>query len=228
MILLIDNYDSFVHNLERYVRLFGLPTEVVRHDAPTLSQIRGRNPGAIVISPGPCAPQQAGISLEVVRQFARSIPILGICLGHQVIAEALGGRIVLSRQPMHGQTSLITHDGKAEFSTLDGPFQAARYHSLVVERASLPHELQITATTSDGTVMGLRGRRHSEEPEMSAPLVGWQFHPESILTSVGFELIRGFLREAHLLTDQVTPDFKRELPRGPRPPILKVPENVTF
>ena len=180
MILLIDNYDSFVHNLARYLEELGQRTRVVRNDA-----VLDLAPESIVLSPGPCDPSKAGICLDVVRQLGSRIPILGVCLGHQAIAEAYGGRVVRD-VPRHGHTSEVLHDGVGVFEDVPSPFPAARYHSLLVSRDGLPAELEVTARTRDGKIMGLRHRVH--------PVVGLQFHPESVLTKHGHRLLANFLR----------------------------------
>ncbi|GAV22658.1 anthranilate synthase component II [Carboxydothermus pertinax] len=185
MILLIDNYDSFTYNLVQYLGELGRQVEVRRNDSLTLSEIREMNPTHIIISPGPCTPNEAGISLEVVGLFAGKKPILGVCLGHQVIGQAFGGEVVRGKIPVHGKTSLIYHDGQGVYKGLPSPFRATRYHSLVVKKDSLPKELLITATTEDGTIMGIRHRYW--------PVEGVQFHPESIMTEYGKELLRNFL-----------------------------------
>lgn len=185
MLLLIDNYDSFVHNLARYFEELGCETRVVRNDAMTVAQIRDLAPAAIVISPGPCTPQQAGISCEVIRQLGSTLPILGVCLGHQAIAEALGGRVIRAPEPVHGRTSAIFHDERGLFRGIPSPFRATRYHSLIVEESQLPAELEVTARTEDGLVMGIRHRQ--------CPILGVQFHPESILTEHGRRLLANFL-----------------------------------
>jgi anthranilate synthase/aminodeoxychorismate synthase-like glutamine amidotransferase len=185
MIWLIDNYDSFTYNLVQYLLSSGVALEVHRNDAVTLTDIEMAQPSALILSPGPGSPDTAGICLDVVRQFAGHIPILGVCLGHQTIAQAFGGRVVRARRLMHGKTSPVHHDGKTLFSGLPSPFQAMRYHSLVVERDSLPPELEISAWTAEGEVMGIRHRR--------APVEGVQFHPESILTEHGLSLLLQFL-----------------------------------
>ncbi|MCZ6792438.1 MAG: aminodeoxychorismate/anthranilate synthase component II [Planctomycetota bacterium] len=189
MILLIDNYDSFVYNLARYLEELGQRTRVVRNDAIGLDEIRDLAPAAIVLSPGPCDPAKAGISLDVVRKLPDSMPILGVCLGHQSIAAALGARVVRGR-PVHGRASRIFHDGAGVFRGLPSPFRAARYHSLVVSPDGLPDELVISATSEDGTVMAIRHR--------SRPLEGIQFHPESVLTDHGHRLLTNFLERASL------------------------------
>jgi anthranilate synthase/aminodeoxychorismate synthase-like glutamine amidotransferase len=190
MILLIDNYDSFVHNLARYLRRLGQATEVVRNDAIDIAGVRDRRPDAFVLSPGPRTPNQAGCSLAVVREFWPNIPILGVCLGHQTIAAAFGGRIIRAAEPMHGRTSLVLHDGTGLFAGLPNPLTVCRYHSLVVDPASLPDCLQVTARTPDGTIMAVQHRQR--------PVIGVQFHPESILTDGGLALLAAFLRLARI------------------------------
>ncbi|MDN5293340.1 MAG: anthranilate synthase component [Eubacteriales bacterium] len=185
MILMIDNYDSFTYNLVQYLGELGQEVVVRRNDRITIPEIEAMDPSHIIISPGPCTPDEAGISLDVVRYFAGKKPILGVCLGHQAIGQAFGGRVVRGKYPMHGKTSLIYHDGKGVYRGLPSPFRATRYHSLVVERESLPPELEVTATTEDGTVMGIRHRYW--------PVEGVQFHPESIMTEYGKELLANFL-----------------------------------
>ncbi len=182
---MLDNYDSFTFNLVQYLGELGAECDVVRNDEISAEEVGERDPEAIVISPGPCTPKEAGISVEIVRRYAERLPILGVCLGHQSIAAAFGGQVVPARTLMHGKTSLIQHDGRGVFAGLPNPFEATRYHSLAVERESLPPELEVTAQTEDGEIMGLRHRHH--------PVIGVQFHPESILTSVGKDLLRGFL-----------------------------------
>jgi anthranilate synthase/aminodeoxychorismate synthase-like glutamine amidotransferase len=205
MILLIDNYDSFVFNLARYFQRLGQVTEVVRNTAINVNGIRALRPDAVVLSPGPCTPQEAGCSLEVVRQLADEVPMLGVCLGHQVIAEALGARIVRAREPVHGRSSPIHHDGRGLFAGLPDPFVGCRYHSLVVERASLPETLEVAAWTEDGTVMAIRHRQR--------PIVGLQFHPESILTDCGYALLAAFLRLAGLPVPLPLPGLDGEYER---------------
>ena len=185
MLLLIDNYDSFTYNLYQYLCELGTEIEVRRNDRVTLDEIEAMEPDFIVISPGPCTPNEAGISCHVIERFGPRIPILGVCLGHQAIGQVYGGRIVRAPEPMHGKTSLIHHQGQGVFHDLPAPFEANRYHSLIVERASLPHELEITAETDDDLIMGLRHRVY--------PVEGVQFHPESILTPAGKNLLRNFL-----------------------------------
>ncbi len=186
MILLIDNYDSFTYNLAQYLGQLGQQLVVRRNDEISVEEIARLRPERIVISPGPGTPRRAGITLEVIRRFAGQIPLLGVCLGHQAIGEAFGGRVVRARAIYHGKTSEIYHDGRTIFQGLPSPFLATRYHSLVVERSSLPGELEISAETADGVVMGLRHRRWKVE--------GVQFHPESVLTGVGLQLLENFLR----------------------------------
>lgn len=185
MILLLDNYDSFTYNLAQYLGELGCDVDVRRNDKISVEEIARRRPERIVISPGPCTPQEAGISVELIQKMAGKCPILGVCLGHQAIGAAFGGRIVRAPKIFHGKTSEIHHDGKNIFRGLPNPFTATRYHSLIVERKSLPRELAISAETKDGVIMGLRHRRHKIE--------GVQFHPESVLTEVGKQLLKNFL-----------------------------------
>jgi anthranilate synthase/aminodeoxychorismate synthase-like glutamine amidotransferase len=185
MILLIDNYDSFVYNLARYVRELGETPLVCRNDGLAMHEIERMAPSHIIISPGPCSPNEAGISIEVIRRFGPSIPVLGVCLGHQAIGTAFGAAIVRARQPMHGKVSRIHHDGSGIFTGLPSPFHATRYHSLAVSRASLPPVLRVTATADDGEIMALEHREYA--------VVGVQFHPESALTEHGYRLIDRFL-----------------------------------
>jgi len=202
MIVLIDNYDSFVYNLARYFQRLGHATRVLRNTAIDCDGVLALGPEAVVLSPGPCTPRQAGCSLQVVRELCAELPILGVCLGHQVIAEALGGRVVRAREPMHGRSSTIGHDGRGVFAGLPQPIVGCRYHSLAVEEASLPECLEVSARTDDGTVMALRHR--------DFPVVGLQFHPESILTGVGYPLLSGFLRLAGLDVSGVVLDIDGE------------------
>lgn len=187
-VLLIDNYDSFVWNLARYVAELGCEPTVRRHDAITLAAIDALAPSHIILSPGPCTPREAGISVDVVRRFGASLPTLGVCLGHQCIAAAYGGRVVPARQPMHGRTASIAHDGRGVFTGLPSPFRAARYHSLAVAAGDLPDALRVTARAEDGEIMALAHVTH--------PVVGVQFHPEAVLTEHGHALMRNFLRMA--------------------------------
>jgi para-aminobenzoate synthetase component 2 len=184
-VLLVDNYDSFVHNLARYVRELGHATEVRRNDALTLEEIRAAAPSHVILSPGPRTPREAGISNAVVRELGPTVPVLGVCLGHQCVADALGGRVVRAERPRHGKTSPVHHGGDGLFAGLPSPFDATRYHSLVVEPASVPECLEVTAHTAEGEIMALRHR--------SWPVWGVQFHPESILTRHGHALIGNFL-----------------------------------
>ncbi|MEE9221650.1 MAG: aminodeoxychorismate/anthranilate synthase component II [candidate division NC10 bacterium] len=186
MILVIDNYDSFTFNLVQHLGELGEKVRVVRNDKITLKEVEELRPARIVISPGPCTPKEAGISCDIISQFAGCIPILGVCLGHQCIGAAFGGRIVRAGRLMHGKTSMIHHDGRTLFRDLPNPFEATRYHSLLVERESLPACLEVSAETTEGEVMGLRHKDHLVE--------GVQFHPESILTAVGKDLLRNLLR----------------------------------
>lgn len=186
MILVVDNYDSFVYNLARYLQQLGVETRVVRNDELTVDDVRAWQPKAIVLSPGPCDPDQAGCSLELVSRLHAEIPMLGVCLGHQTIAQALGGRIVRAPRPLHGVASTIHHTGEGLFVDLPSPLQVGRYHSLVVERESLPAELLPTAFSDDGVVMALQHRE--------LPLYGVQFHPESVLTQHGYAMLANFLQ----------------------------------
>jgi anthranilate synthase/aminodeoxychorismate synthase-like glutamine amidotransferase len=185
MILLLDNYDSFTYNLAQYLGELGCDVEVHRNDKISVEEIARRKPERIVISPGPCTPQDAGICVELVQKLTGKFPILGVCLGHQAIGAAFGGKIIRAPKLFHGKTSSISHDSKGVFRKLADPFTATRYHSLIVQRKSLPRELQITAETSDGIIMGLRHRRYKLE--------GVQFHPESVLTESGKQLLQNFL-----------------------------------
>src|SRR5687767_9407277 len=187
MLLIIDNYDSFTYNLVQYLGELGQTVEVRRNNQVTLDEIEsGLRPERIVISPGPGTPDDAGISIEVIEHFAGKIPLLGVCLGHQAIGQAFGGNVVRAPELMHGKSSEVSHDGRTIFDGLSDPFTAGRYHSLIVERESLPESLEISASTSDGIIMGLRHREWKIE--------GVQFHPESILTSEGKRLLANFLK----------------------------------
>ena len=188
MLLMIDNYDSFTYNLVQYLRVLHADVQVIRNDATSVAEIAGMRPEAIVISPGPCTPDQAGVSLEVVRELAGRLPILGICLGHQTIGQAFGGRVIRALEPMHGKVRPIRHSGEGVFHGLNNPLQVTRYHSLILERSSLPDCLAITAETEDGEIMGIRHKAFLLE--------GVQFHPEAILTSQGMELLDNFLKQA--------------------------------
>ncbi|MDO8036251.1 MULTISPECIES: aminodeoxychorismate/anthranilate synthase component II [Janthinobacterium] len=185
MLLMIDNYDSFTYNIVQYFGELGEDVRVYRNDEITIAQIEALNPDRICISPGPKAPAQAGISVEVLKHFAGKKPILGVCLGHQAIGEAFGGKVIRAKQVMHGKTSLIAHTGVGVFKGLPSPFTVIRYHSLAIERASLPSCLEVTAWTDDGEIMGVRHREYDIE--------GVQFHPESILSEHGHALLKNFL-----------------------------------
>jgi len=185
MILMIDNYDSFTYNLVQYLGELGQEVQVHRNDQISVADIERARPSHIVISPGPCTPTEAGVSVETIQKLGGKIPILGVCLGHQAIGQAYGGRIVRAKELMHGKTSMIQHTGQGVFRGLPSPFPATRYHSLVIERASLPECLEITAWTDDGEIMGVRHKRLAVE--------GVQFHPESILTQHGHALLKNFL-----------------------------------
>ena len=185
MILMLDNYDSFTYNLVQYLGELGADVRVVRNDEMTVAEIEALKPAKIVISPGPCSPNEAGVSLEVIRTFAGRVPILGVCLGHQAIGQAFGGVVVHAKELMHGKTSPVAHTGEGVFAGLPTPFTATRYHSLAVDRTSLPAELAVTAWTDDGEIMGLSHTRYDVE--------GVQFHPESILTEHGHRMLGNFL-----------------------------------
>ena len=185
MILLLDNYDSFTYNLAQYLGELGCTLEVHRNDKISVEEIVRRKPERIVISPGPCTPQEAGISVELIQKLAERFPILGVCLGHQAIGAAFRAKIVRAPKLFHGKTSEIEHDGKGIFRSLPNPLTATRYHSLIVERKSLPRDLQVSAETKDGIIMGLRHRKYKVE--------GVQFHPESVLTESGKQLLKNFL-----------------------------------
>lgn len=186
MLLMIDNYDSFTYNLVQYLGELGEDVSVYRNDQITVGEIEELKPDRVVISPGPCTPSEAGVSVETIEAFAGKLPILGVCLGHQSIGQAFGGRIVHAKQLMHGKTSMIYHEDSSLFTGLANPFEATRYHSLVVERESLPDCLEITAWTDDDEIMGLRHKEYAIE--------GVQFHPESILTEHGHALLKNFLQ----------------------------------
>ncbi len=185
MLLLIDNYDSFTYNLYQYLSELGAEIEVRRNDQVTLDEIEVMQPDSIVISPGPCTPNEAGLSCQIIETFGPRIPLLGVCLGLQAIGQVYGGRVIRAPEPMHGKTSLMYHQGQGVLRNLPQPFEAIRYHSLIVERSTLPDELEITAETADGLIMGLR--------HCIFPVEGVQFHPESIMTLVGKDLLRNFL-----------------------------------
>jgi para-aminobenzoate synthetase component 2 len=185
MLLMIDNYDSFTYNLVQYFGELGEDVQVYRNDKITVDEIESLRPQRLVISPGPCTPKEAGVSVEVIRHFAGRVPLLGVCLGHQSLAVAFGGQVIRAERLMHGKTSMIRHDGKTIYHNIDNPFEATRYHSLLVNRDSIPDCFEISAETQEGEVMGLRHRTLGVE--------GVQFHPESILTTVGRDLLRNFL-----------------------------------
>jgi anthranilate synthase/aminodeoxychorismate synthase-like glutamine amidotransferase len=185
MLLVIDNYDSFTYNLVQYLGEMGQEVHVVRNDEIPAAEIAALGPSHIVISPGPCTPNEAGISLEVIKTYAGKIPILGVCLGHQAIGQAFGGKVVRAARVMHGKTSKITHDGKGLFTGLPNPFEATRYHSLLIERASVPDSLDVTAETAEKEIMAVRHK--------TLPVEGVQFHPESFLTTSGKDLLRNFI-----------------------------------
>ena len=186
MLLMIDNYDSFTYNLVQYFGELGQDLKVYRNNKITIAEIEKMKPDRIVISPGPCTPKEAGISIDLIKHFAGKIPLLGVCLGHQSIGEAFGGDVIRAPYLMHGKTSMIHHDGKTIFSGLPNPFVATRYHSLIIKRETLPSTLEISAWTEDGIIMGVRHKQFKVE--------GVQFHPESILTNVGKDLMRNFLK----------------------------------
>jgi anthranilate synthase/aminodeoxychorismate synthase-like glutamine amidotransferase len=190
MLLLIDNYDSFTWNLAQYLGELGQEVRVVRNDAITVDDVGRLAPERIVISPGPCTPNEAGISLDVIRAYAGKIPLLGVCLGHQAIGQAFGGKVVGARVIMHGKVSKIFHDERGLFAGVPNPFEATRYHSLVIERFTVPEVLEVTAKTWDEEIMGVRHRRYANGP---APVEGVQFHPESIMTPEGKRLLANFL-----------------------------------
>ncbi len=185
MILLLDNYDSFTYNIYQYMSELGADVKVVRNDKISLSEIKDLNPEKIVISPGPCTPQKAGISNDVIKTFGEYVPVLGVCLGHQCIGESFGGIVMGAGEIVHGKTSLINHDGKGVFTGIPSPFRAIRYHSLVIQKDHLPNELEVSAWTDNGIIMGVRHK--------SLPVEGIQFHPESIMTEFGKELLSNFL-----------------------------------
>ncbi len=197
MLLMIDNYDSFTYNLVQYFGELGEEVRVYRNDRITVKEIEELDPDRIVISPGPCTPREAGISIDVIRYFAGRKPVLGVCLGHQSIGAAFGGEIINAPKLMHGKTSLIYHDGKTIFEGLPNPFEATRYHSLIIKRETLPESLEVTAWTDEGEIMGVRHREYVIE--------GVQFHPESILTTVGKDLLRNFLKPGNRWPEVTNP-----------------------
>jgi anthranilate synthase component 2 len=186
MILVLDNYDSFTYNLVQYLGELGAEVKVVRNDEVSVDEVARLQPERLVISPGPCTPNEAGISLALIERFAGKVPILGVCLGHQAIGQAFGGKVVRAQQVMHGKVSRIRHDGRGVFAGIPEDFVATRYHSLAVERASLPAALAVTAQSEDGEIMGLRHRAHAVE--------GVQFHPEALLTEHGHKMLENFLK----------------------------------
>ena len=208
MILLIDNYDSFVYNLARYVRELGEAPLVRRNDAMTVDDILELAPSHVIISPGPCSPAEAGISTDVVRRVGRTIPVLGVCLGHQCIGAAYGGEIVRAGRPMHGKTSRIHHRGTDLFTGLPNPFLASRYHSLVISPASVPRELEVTATSEDGEIMAVKHATH--------PVYGVQFHPESVLTEHGYRMLDHFLHGVPSAPRELPPAADHALAARPR------------
>jgi anthranilate synthase/aminodeoxychorismate synthase-like glutamine amidotransferase len=187
MILMIDNYDSFTYNLVQYLEELGKPVRVVRNDQASIQELEAMGPSHVVVSPGPCTPNEAGISLEAIRHFAGKVPVLGVCLGHQAMGQVFGGEVVRAGRLMHGKTSPILHDGRGVFAGLPSPFEATRYHSLLVKRENLPEVLEVSAWTAEGEIMGLRHRNFDVE--------GVQFHPESILTSSGKDLLKNFVKK---------------------------------
>jgi anthranilate synthase/aminodeoxychorismate synthase-like glutamine amidotransferase len=220
MILVIDNYDSFVFNLARYFCRLGQTVEVVRNGAMDPNTLRHMRPLAIVISPGPGTPQDAGCSLSIVRELGEQFPILGVCLGHQAIGVAFGARLARAAQPMHGRTSWIRHNGRGVFAGIPSPLRVGRYHSLVIEEDQLPPCLEVTARTEDGVVMALAHRER--------PVVGVQFHPESILTDCGFQLLASFLRMAGIATLPPAALFEYELVPPPSRHVILPSGPVTF
>jgi anthranilate synthase/aminodeoxychorismate synthase-like glutamine amidotransferase len=185
MVLVIDNYDSFTYNLVQYLGEMQVEMQVHRNDQVTMAQIQGLAPERILISPGPCSPKESGLSNQIIRTFATQIPTLGVCLGHQCIGHVFGGNVIVNYRMMHGKTSLIKHNGRELFAGMANPFPATRYHSLVIERSSIPDCLEITAETEEGEIMGVRHKQY--------PIWGVQFHPESILTENGRQILRNFL-----------------------------------
>jgi anthranilate synthase/aminodeoxychorismate synthase-like glutamine amidotransferase len=208
MVLLIDNYDSFVYNLARYVRELGEAPLVRRNDAMTVDDILDLAPSHVIISPGPCSPVEAGISTDVVRRVGPSIPVLGVCLGHQCIGAAYGGEIVRAGRPMHGKTSRIRHRGTDLFTGLPNPFLASRYHSLVISPASVPPELEVSATSEDGEIMAVKHATH--------PVFGVQFHPESVLTEHGYRMLDHFLHGVPAAPRELPPAADHALAACPR------------
>jgi anthranilate synthase/aminodeoxychorismate synthase-like glutamine amidotransferase len=215
MILLIDNYDSFVYNLARYVSELGGEALVRRNDALTLDDIAALAPTHLIISPGPCTPNEAGISLAAIRRFGPTLPLFGVCLGHQAIGQAYGAEIVRARRPMHGKTSRIAHQGTSLFTGLPSPLTATRYHSLVIAPESLPPELTVTATAEDGEIMAVAHVEH--------PVVGVQFHPESVLTEYGYRMLDWFLTGGHGTNVPDRADSASVPPQGGEPDLASAP-----
>ena len=199
MILMIDNYDSFTYNLVQYLGELGAEVETVRNDAITIAEIRELNPAGIVISPGPCTPDDAGISLELISELRNEFPIFGVCLGHQSIGQVFGGEVVRAEQIMHGKTSMVFHEGEGVFAGLPQPFEATRYHSLVLKKDNIPDCLEVTAWTQkeDGGIEEIMGVRHKE-----LPIEGVQFHPESIMTRCGHDLLQNFIHKTNRVQDK--------------------------
>ena len=221
MILLVDNYDSFVHNLARYFRRLGQETVVVRNDAINVGELRRLAPQAMVLSPGPCTPHQAGCSVELVSELYRELPLLGVCLGHQIIAAACGVKIVRAAEPMHGRTSQVTHSGTGLFNGIPSPFAVCRYHSLIVEETTLPEEFSVTARSTDGTIMAIQ---HSQ-----FPVAGVQFHPEATLTEHGYQLLANFLQMAGISVNANTMNLADSEFRFQAETVIKLPTRpVTF
>jgi anthranilate synthase/aminodeoxychorismate synthase-like glutamine amidotransferase len=220
MILLIDNYDSFVYNLARYVRELGAEPHVVRNDAITPEEAMRLAPTHVIISPGPCSPAEAGVSTELVLRLGPTIPLLGVCLGHQCIGAAYGGTIVRARRPMHGKTSLIRHDGTGIFTGIPSPFPATRYHSLVIAPESLPGDLRATAWSEEGEIMAVQHRHF--------PVTGVQFHPESVLTEYGYRMLDRFLTggTGHDVPERA--DRASVSPLAPPPDLASAPPSVEF
>jgi len=219
MILLIDNYDSFVYNLARYVAELGEAPVVLRNDAITLDEIAARRPSHIIISPGPCGPVEAGVSVPLIQRFGPTVPILGVCLGHQAIGAAYGARIVRARRPMHGKTSAIHHQGSSVFRGLPSPFTATRYHSLVIAPETLPPGLVVTATADDDEIMGVAHVEH--------PVVGVQFHPESVLTEHGYRMLDQFLTGGRGLAVPDRADGASAALEQAEPPLAEAPPSAT-
>ncbi|TFG48847.1 MAG: aminodeoxychorismate/anthranilate synthase component II [Gemmatimonadales bacterium] len=220
MILLIDNYDSFVYNLARYVAELGEAPVVLRNDAITLEEIAARRPSHIIISPGPCGPAEAGVSVPLVQRFGATIPILGVCLGHQAIGAAYGARIVRAGRPMHGKTSAIHHQGTSVFTGLPSPFTATRYHSLVIAPGTLPPELLVMATAEDDEIMGVAHTEH--------PVVGVQFHPESVLTEYGYRMLDQFLTGGRGQAVPDRADGATSAIEQAEPPLAESPPSATI